>query len=153
MKEQQFPIRPFATYLGYAGLIPQAAFLFAQWNDSAIRWSAQALGFGYAALLFSFLGGAWWGLALNDKQAQPWIYTAAIAPSLIALAAYFPWIAGLEWPGPSSIFLGLCLLMSPMVDKAIARAILLPEGWMKLRVHLSIGLGLLTIALGFLSLG
>ncbi len=135
-----------ARLLGYAGQLPQvlAVILLA---DPQTRWIAMAGGFGYAALIFSFLGGVWWGVGISNPQAPRWIYVAAVLPSLIGLAAYVPWIFGWSWPGPSLIVLGLCLLASPVVDREMALKLPLPDGWVRLRSHLSVGLGLLTLML------
>ena len=138
-----------ALRFGFAGLLPQAAALFLVMTDSEQRWSALAVGYGYAALIFSFLGGVWWGQALGIKNAPGWIYAAAVAPSLIALGTYLPWIYGLDWPGPSLAILGLCLIASPLVDRAIGKSIALPAGWMRLRLMLSVGLGGLTLPLAW----
>ena len=136
-----------AFRLGLAGLLPQLIALFLVMTDSEQRWSALAVGYGYAALIFSFLGGIWWGQALSIKNASGWIYAAAVAPSLIALGTYMPWIYGLDWPGPSLVVLGVCLVASPLIDRAIGRSIKTPAGWMRLRLVLSAGLGVLTLVL------
>ena len=140
------PLDARARALGYAGQLPQlfAVILLA---DPQTRWIPLAGGFGYAALIFSFLGGVWWGVAISNPQAPRWIYTAAVMPSLIALAAYLPWIFGWTWPGPSLLVVGVCLLLSPVVDREMALKLPLPEGWVRLRARLSLGLGALTLML------
>ena len=138
-----------ALRFGFAGLLPQAIALFLVMTDSEQRWSALAVGYAYAALIFSFLGGVWWGQALSMKSAPSWIYAAAVAPSLIALATYVPWVIGAEWPGPSLVVLGICLILSPLVDRAIGQSVALPEGWMRLRLMLSTGLSALTLLLAW----
>jgi hypothetical protein len=85
------------------------------------------------------------------KTAPGWIYAAAVAPSLIALATYVPWVIGAEWPLPSLIVLGVCLILSPLVDRAIGRIVDLPIGWMRLRLMLSAGLGGLTLMLAWVA--
>lgn len=142
----QPPLNAHARGLGYAGQLPQvlAVILLA---DPDTRWIAIAGGFGYAALIFSFLGGVWWGVAISNPQAPRWAYVAAVLPSLIALAAYLPWIFGWAWPGPSLLAIGLCLIFSPVVDREMALKLPLPDGWVGLRSRLSIGLGLLTLML------
>ena len=65
--------------LGLAGLVPQLACLAAliagpdEW-----RFAALAIAWGYAALIFSFLGGLWWGIAatqLHSAQRVPdWLW-------------------------------------------------------------------------------
>jgi hypothetical protein len=144
---EQPPLNARARALGYAGQLPQllAVILLA---DPETRWIAMAGGFGYAALIFSFLGGVWWGVGISNPQAPRWIYVAAVLPSLIALAAYVPWIFGWGWPGPSLVVIGLCLMLSPSVDREMALKLPLPAGWVTLRSRLSIGLGALTLMLG-----
>jgi hypothetical protein len=136
--------------LGMAGLVPQLlALVLIIGNDPQWRYIALASAFGYAALIFSFLGGLWWGIAAATQAAgrrpYPWLYAAAVAPSLIAFAAYLPWVFGLSWPGPSLVLLGLCLLATPLVDRQIARFV--PPWWLPLRWQLSAGLGLSTLAI------
>lgn len=135
--------------LGYAGLLPQVAALLVALDGRDWRWTALAVGFGYAALIFSFLGGVWWGIGVARDDAPGWIFAVAVAPSLIALAAYLPWIGGYTWPGPSLLVIGACLLLTPLVDRAIG---FLPAGWLELRLRLSLGLGTMTLALGVLAL-
>ena len=147
MTEPAKSLDPLAKWLGYAGLLPQLLAVVMLADDSSFRWIAMAGGYGYAAFIFSFLGGVWWGLALNAAPAPRWIYLAAVAPSLIALASYLPWTWGWDWPTPSLWILAMGLLLSPLVDRALGKTIALPNGWLRLRVHLSTGLGLLTAAL------
>src|SRR6476469_5820639 len=134
--------------LSYAGLLPQAfAVIVIASGSIEYRFSALALAFAYAALIFSFLGGLWWGLAAADPEDAPaWIWIAGITPSLIALAACIPWAVGAAWPAPSLIILGLALLATPLVDRTLDRLELAPAGWRTLRRNLSLGLGFLTIA-------
>ena len=138
----------FPRTLGLAGLLPQLACLAAlvagppEW-----RFAALALAWGYAALIFSFVGGLWWGIAasrLHSKVPVPdWLWLAAIAPSLIAFATYVPWVFAAAWPQPSLVVLGLGLLGSLLVDWRIAP--LCPPWWLRLRVPLSLGLGAATL--------
>ena len=141
------PLPDAAKWLGYAGLLPQTIAVALILNDPTLEWIAVAGGYGYAAFIFSFLGGVWWGLGLTAAKAPSWLYPVAVAPSLISLATYLPWIWGLEWPEPSLWVLAFGLLLSPLVDRALGRHIALPEGWLRLRVHMSVGLGLLTALL------
>ena len=53
------PVSDNARLLGYAGLLPQAAAFVAVLKDGPEKWTALAMAFGYAALIFSFLGGVW----------------------------------------------------------------------------------------------
>lgn len=138
--------------LGYAGLLPQIAVVAVLLSGSQWwRFAALSIGYAYAALILSFLGGMWWGLAARGPdRALPWIWLAAVAPSLLALATFLPWAFGATWPGPSLAVLGLALLASLLVDRRLVADDLAPAWWMALRLPLSIGLGLLTIgAAGF----
>lgn len=143
------PILP--RWLGLAGLIPQiAAVAVVFGGDSALRFSALALGYAYAALILSFLGGLWWGIAAAAKNPPEWLWVAAIVPSLIGLASAVPWALGEPWPGPSLVLLGLALIAALGIDLVLARREgLTPRWWMSLRTPLSLGLGGLTLMLAF----
>ena len=146
---------PTAHIAGYAGLLPQIIATAMVFSSDDLRWIGLASAYGYAAFIFSFLGGIWWGFGVVARKesvpAAP-IFMAAVAPSLIAFVTYLPWIWGLDWPGPSMLLLGLCLLTSPLVDGWIQSQCRLPDGWMRMRWVLSLGLGGLTIALGIVAL-
>ena len=136
--------------LGLAGLLPQIACVAALYfGPNAWREPATLIAFAYAALIFTFLGGTWWGIAASAPAAERrrtlgWVWIAAILPSLIALAAFLPLVFDLAWPEPSLVALGGAILFSPLVDRALGP--LAPRWWMALRVPLSLGLGSLTIA-------
>ena len=138
-----------ARQLGYAGLLPQVLCALYVIDGGKWQWTAQAVAFGYAALIFSFLGGVWWGIALLREESPAWIFGAAVMPSLLALAAYLPWVLGWEWPGPSLIAVGVMLLATPLVDGLIGS---LEPGWLALRLRLSLGLGGLTTLIGYLAM-
>ncbi|MBD3773506.1 MAG: DUF3429 domain-containing protein [Rhodobacteraceae bacterium] len=141
--------------LGYAGLLPQLACLAGLLRGGAEwRYAALALGTAYASLILSFLGGAWWGLAAaapaaERRQSLGWLWFASVVPSLLALAAWVPWVFGLDWPEPSLMMLGAALVLSLAVDAKLGP--LAPPWWMGLRVPLSLGLGTATMALAFLA--
>jgi len=143
-------VPPLARLLGLAGLLPQIACAGAlyfgpqDWHDPA-----RAIAFAYAALILSFLGGAWWGIAAAAPAAERrrslgWVWIAAVTPSLVALGAFVPWAVGWEWPEPSLVMVAAALLISLGVDARLQA--LAPRWWMALRVPLSIGLGVLTLA-------
>jgi hypothetical protein len=143
---------PRALYLGYAGLAPQVlAVLLIASGSADYRFTALALAFAYAALIFSFLGGLWWGVAAADPEdAPPWVWIASVTPSLIALATFIPWTLGASWPEPSLIVLGASLIVTPLIDARLDRLKLVPAGWLIFRRNLSMGLGVLTIAAALL---
>jgi hypothetical protein len=139
---------PIARWLGYAGLLPQiAAVTMVASGDLYWHFAALALAYAYAALILSFSGGLWWGLAARSEGLAPkWMWAVAVAPSLIALISAVPWTIGAPWPEPSLGWLGLSILGSLLVDFRFQRIGLAPAGWMALRAPLAIGLGLLTLA-------
>ncbi|RIV85734.1 DUF3429 domain-containing protein [Aurantiacibacter zhengii] len=141
---------PAPRFLGYAGLLPQIACVLAAWlGPPEWRWSALAMGWGYAALIFSFLGGLWWGLAAGSpdegRRAPQWLWVAAVAPSLLALGTYLPWVFGATWPGPSLYLLGGAIIASLLVDLRLVT--IRPSWWISLRMPLSLGLGGATVLL------
>ena len=146
------PTPPLARLLGYAGLLPQAGVLASLLlGGPEVRFTALSLGFAYAALIFSFLGGVWWGLAAAARVAVPrWIWAVAVLPSLLALGAAWPWATGQTWPGPSLVVLGVLIMSSAAVDLKLRSLGLTPQGWLALRFPLSIGLGAMTLVAGLI---
>jgi hypothetical protein len=144
----QTSLSPAARALGYAGLLPQILCLALILAGHEWRYAALAGGFAYAAAIFSFLGGVWWGQAVASGRATTGAYLVAVLPSLIAVALFLPWTFGWEWPGPALVYLGALILLSPMIDRALGFA---APDFLRLRWHLSLGLGSLSIALGLLS--
>ncbi|MES3153594.1 DUF3429 domain-containing protein [Sphingomonas faeni] len=139
-------IPPIARLLGLSGLLPQlAAVALLMSGDAQSRFSALAIAYAYAAIILSFLGGLWWGLAARTDSPPRWLWFASVAPSLIALVTAWPWMVGLRWPGPSLVVLGISLIGALLVDRALVRTGIAPPGWMALRVPLSLGLGILTL--------
>ena len=140
------PLPRIAVVLGIAGLAPQVWALLATFSE-ADRYIGLAAGYFYAALIFSFLGGLWWGIAASRKDAPEWLYVAAVVPSLIAFATGIPWMTGAEWPGPSLGVLGFAILASISVDWALLKRKLIDQSLLRLRGGLSLGLGVLTLLL------
>ncbi len=83
-------VAPWATRLGYAGLLPFVA--LAAWTVLAARaqrdFPAQAL-LAYGATIASFLGAIHWGLAMRSPagEAVARDYLWGVVPSLVAWAA------------------------------------------------------------------
>lgn len=151
----QTSLTPASRWLGYAGLLPQVICLGLTVVGHEYAYTALAGGFAYAAAIFSFLGGVWWGQAIQKGKvgmgmgAGAGAYVVAVMPSLIAVALFLPWSFGWEWPGPALLYLGAFIALSPLVDRALGFA---APDFLRLRWHLSLGLGGLTIALGFASM-
>ena len=141
-------LSPAARWLGYAGILPQLLCVVIAASGSDYGYTAIAGGFAYAAAIFSFLGGVWWGQALANGRGGAGAYLIAVLPSLIAVALFLPWTFGWEWPAPALVIIGALILLSPLVDRALG---LSSPDFMRLRIHLSLGLGALTIALGMLA--
>jgi Protein of unknown function (DUF3429) len=133
-----------AFFLGLSGILPQlmAGAVLLHPPHAAF---GQFAAFLYAALIFSFLGGLWWGVAATNPTASRWLYCIAVMPSLIAFAAGLIWIARTGLPGQSLMIVGLGLLVAPFVDWQLDRRGLVPKGWLAMRIILSTGLGVLTL--------
>jgi hypothetical protein len=144
----QTSLTPAARVLGYAGLLPQVFCCAMILAGHEWRYAALAGGFAYAAAIFSFLGGVWWGQAVQSGRATTGAYVLAIMPSLLAVALFLPWSFGWEWPGPALFYLGALILASPLVDRALGYA---APDFLRLRWRLSVGLGTLTLLLGALA--
>lgn len=150
----QTSLTPASRWLGYAGLLPQIICLGLALTEHEYAYTALAGGFAYGAAIFSFLGGVWWGQAIQHgatqgEKAGVGSYLIAVMPSLIAVALFLPWSFGWEWPGPALLYLGALIGLSPLVDRGLGFA---APDFMRLRWQLSLGLGGLTIALGFASM-
>jgi hypothetical protein len=140
-------VPPLPRLLGLAGLLPQLACLLVLWSGPGEwRYIALAASWGYAALIFSFLGGLWWGIAATASEERPgpaWLWVASVMPSLVAFATYLPWVLGWHWPAPALLVLGLGLLGSLAVDTRLRAWV--PHWWLGLRRPLSLGLGAMTL--------
>lgn len=140
------PLPRLAWLLGIAGLWPQLACVVLVF-DQRTRFMALSAGYFYAALIFSFLGGLWWGLAVATARAPKWIYAAAVVPSLIAFSSGIPWMIGASWPGPSLVVLALGLFAALTVDVRLNKLGIMPADMLRLRILLSTGLSCLTMLL------
>ena len=138
-----------ALRLGLSGLLPQlaAAYLLLDGNPEW-RFFALAMAYFYAALILSFLGGLWWGMAAKADAVPAWVWLAAVIPSLIGFGSAWPWATGAPWPGPSMIVLGAALIAALAIDWRLVKIGIAPAWWLHLRLPLSIGLGGITLAIG-----
>jgi peptidoglycan/LPS O-acetylase OafA/YrhL len=156
-------VGPVAQALGFAGLLPQVAavalMLLGRRDPTDLAWltvvTGYALAIGYGGLILSFLGGIWWGHAMRREERQASLAAIAIMPSLVALVtAVFALgnLPGVPSPWPA-IVLGSAIMLTLIVDQRLVTTGEAPEGWMRLRAPLSLGLGALTIAAGVLLAG
>lgn len=141
------PLPRLARLLGFAGLLPQLAFVGMQFVRPDPGWSL--LAFGYGALILSFLGGIWWGVAASRGGGGAGLFAVSVVPSLVALALLVAALTQLtlRWP---LVLLGSAIMLTLLVDQRLANRGDVPADWMRLRVPLSLGLGSLTILAGVL---
>lgn len=147
--ENPASLAPAARLLGYAGLLPLIGCAAGLGLVPMHRAPLLDAGFGYAALIFSFLGGLWWGQGIARGKASPALFTIAVLPSLVAWGLMLLRLLG--WTTQEALLvLGAAILLSPVVDLALARKQATVYGWIALRLQLSTGLGALTLALAIL---
>lgn len=142
---QPFAVGRVAFALGFAGLLPQLGAALLAWlgiGDGAL------IALAYAALILSFLGGMWWGLALFRRSGQSLLVTLAVVPSLVAGAILA--LAAVHLP-LGLVAMGSAIMLTLPVDRWLVTRGAAPANWMRLRVPLSLGLGALTIAAGALA--
>lgn len=131
--------------LGAAGLGPALLATVAvlcgpvEWRAAAATVCAT-----YAAIILSFLGGAWWGLASRGGMPAPpaAVLVASVLPSLAA------WGALLLDRMSGLMLLGLLFLAVLPGDAWLARGGLAPAWWLSLRVPLSLGMAVLAVVAG-----
>lgn len=142
VRTEPAPMPRSARWLGFAGLIPQVALAAVVIGGPPdLGPTAVRLALCYAALILSFLGGTWWGLAAQSgKRSPPWMWVAAVAPSLVAFAALGLWVLA-QSPAASIAATGAALIAALAVDYKLAASGLCPSGWLGLRTPLSLGLG------------
>lgn len=140
-----FAVGRIAFALGFAGLLPQLGAALLAWleiGDGAL------IALAYAALILSFLGGMWWGLALFRRSGQSVLVTLAVVPSLVAGAILA--LAAVHLP-IGLVAMGSAIMLTLPVDRWLVARGATPANWMRLRVPLSVGLGALTIVAGALA--
>ena len=119
--------------LGYAGLAPFVIGALTVWLVSHDLTPFAMLGLAaYAAVIASFLGGIYWGLAMREGQASPLFpFVWGVVPSLVAAVAVImpPW-AGL-------VVLGFLLIACYLVDRKQYRLFHM-NGWLTLRFRLTV---------------
>lgn len=148
---QEQRLSPFAYLLGWAGVLPQIMLLmFLIGRDPDLQEFSRVLSQAYAALIFSFLGGIWWGMAARvDGEPPRWLWFAAVFPALVAFVSFLPMAMGARDGALPHILLGSGLILSLWVDWRLCAYGIAPPGWMFLRLPLSVLLGALTITAAF----
>lgn len=149
MVSERGRVGPVARALGFAGLLPQVAAVGWMVLGHRSDWLFATI---YALVILSFLGGMWWGFAMREVARQPLLATLAVIPSLVAVALALA--TAMTWgSGWVLVVTGVAILATLLVDRWLVRIGIAPDGWMALRVPLSVGLGTLTIAAGALAGG
>lgn len=128
------PLHPMAMKLGHLGLVPFVLGALLVWligdrNLDAHYWAALSLS-AYAALIISFLGGIYWGLAFVSPSHSPQPFVWGIVPSAVAwMAVMMPAYAGL-------VLHGVMLIVCYVVDRRLYPS-LGASAWLTLRFRLS----------------
>jgi hypothetical protein len=129
-----------ARQLGLAGLIPTVGMiagllLLPDWREPI----AQA-GLAYGAVIASFVGGAWWGLAARAETVAPRLLVLSVLPSLMA------WPALLAPPATGLLMLAVVFAALLPTDRRLVAEGIAPGWWMDLRRPLSWGMAVLHLA-------
>ncbi len=154
--EHDFPEGPrlgTARFLTLIAILPQLLLLYLMLTDVGASWTAPVAAFAYAAFIFSFLGGYWWGVALAMRPDEPIFVIVAVTPMLLSFALFMPWVWGWSWPGQQLIMLGICIIVGLLVDWRMLRDFRPAPHWFLTRVIASLGLGIATIAIGIAAVG
>lgn len=145
-------VGPVALALGFSGLLPQLAIAGAALilpQGGAIRAALPLGALIYGGAILSFLGGIWWGFAMRRREHQAGLAALSVLPSLVAAAVLALSLFGDA--GWLCVALGSAIMLTLPVDRHLAATGDAPEGWMRLRIPLSLGLGTLTILVGALA--
>ncbi len=135
-------------FLTLIAILPQLFFLCATLSDGAASWTAPVAAFAYAASIFSFLGGYWWGVALITRPQEYALFIVAVVPALLSFVLFLPWIWGWSWPGPQLIVLGIAIMASVLVDWSVFATTVPEPAWLRARIIASLGLGIATLLVG-----
>jgi hypothetical protein len=73
-----------ARLLGWGGVIPFVALALASLTAAP---EAAPLLLGYGAIILSFMGAVWWGVAMARGETGPRLYAISVLPALAAFAA------------------------------------------------------------------
>lgn len=122
-----------ALCLGAAGLLPSMAMPALLLLGGGAAEFALKVGPAYGALIASFIGGAWWGLAANRATGTAlalWL-VLSVVPMLMA------WVALLLPPSFGLLVLALIFALLPVFDRLAEQGALTPGWWWQLRLPLS----------------
>ncbi|MEY2776164.1 MAG: hypothetical protein RLY30_262 [Pseudomonadota bacterium] len=146
------PVLKTLRLLGYGGLIPFFALALLSLNMEApqVQSVARQALLAYTVSILSFVGAVSWGIALahpglSDSQRHR-LLVYSVVPSLLAwLAALLP-DGAMRWV----VFADLTIVLF-VADRIFGRAMGWPADWLRLRLHLTLGVtaALLLAATGY----
>ena len=122
---------PWVSRFGYAGLIPFVLGAALVWvvSDEAYPYVTLALA-SYGAVIVSFLGGIYWGVAFLQAMPERRLLAWGVTPSLLA------WLGVMMPPESGLVVLGAVLLLCYAVDRKLYPTLGL-DRWLVLRFRLS----------------
>lgn len=138
-----------AQILGYAGLLPMlGCLLLVAMGPPALKAMALTGALLYAALIFSFIGGAWWGLAARDDIHPnfPTVLLVSVVPSLVA------WVCAFVGGSVALLVLAALFAAALLFDRRLADGGFAPEWWLALRQPLALGMAAGNAAIALLAL-
>lgn len=124
-----------ATLLGALGLLPFAAIGIALWfvESNQLIWLSVLLT-TYAAIILSFMGGVYWGMAMASpaRGRNRW-YAIGVLPALIG------WCATMLTPAAGLMLMGAAFAGVYALDLAAVAQGLAPPWYRRLRRPLTVG--------------
>ena len=140
MSESNVP-RP-AIWLGLTGILPSLAAIVAMVAWPAAQDVATSAALTYGAMVASFVGGTWWGLAAlkAPPEALSRYLQLAIMPTLVA------WLAVLVQPATGFAVLAVLFIVLPPTDRRLQAAGITPGWWLAQRRPLSFAMAALQAA-------
>lgn len=140
MKPEHWPaISAHLRLLGYGGLIPFFGLTLGGWalEDNGIRIACLSLLQAYGLAIVSFIGALSWGFALIAPDLAPEfrrrLLVWSVVPSLLA------WLSVALPLAASFLVLATTAAVALIVDWRMAPRLGLPDAWLRLRIHLSLG--------------
>lgn len=134
-----------AVLLGLAGLLPfagAAAGIWA-WGGGYGRWAAEAVGL-YGALILTFVGALYWGLALRaEVDAARALYAWSVTPALWA------WFAVLLPVWATLPLLAVGFVIWHVVERGFWRVLRPPVWFRQFRLWLTAGAAILLLLSGW----
>ena len=121
-----------AKTLGYAGLIPFVVFSTGTWMTLPLMDNAHAALMTYAAIILSFMGAIYWGLAMSQNSSHANLQLAgSVVPALLGwLALLIPMLYGYG-------LLALSFVVLYFADRLAGDKGLVPSWYLPMRLKLT----------------